>query len=34
VNALLRKVLPLLEPTRGDKVLKQFRNHAELWGER
>ena len=32
-NFVLKRVLPWMEPTRGDKVLKQFRNYADLWGE-
>jgi GNAT acetyltransferase-like protein len=31
-NALLRRALPLLEPTRNDPTLKKFANYAELWG--
>jgi hypothetical protein len=34
VNALLKRLLPLLEPTRGDKILAQFPNYHELWGTR
>lgn len=30
-NALLKRVLPLVEPTRYDKTLKKFANYAELW---
>jgi hypothetical protein len=33
-NFVLRRVLPWVAPTNGDKVLPKFRNHAELWGER
>lgn len=32
-NAALKRVLPWLEPTRHDKVLKQFPNFAELWDD-
>ena len=32
VNALLKRVLPLLEPTRRDKTLRKFANFAEIWG--
>ena len=31
-NAILRRVLPWMEPTRGDKTLAQFKNAADLWG--
>ncbi len=31
-NALLIRVLPLLEPVRYDKTLKKFSNYDELWG--
>jgi predicted N-acyltransferase len=30
-NAVMRRVLPLIEPTRGDPTLKKFANHADLW---
>jgi predicted N-acyltransferase len=33
-NAVLRRVLPLLEPTRGNATLRQFRNYADVWGGR
>lgn len=32
-NFFLRRILPLLEPTRNDKTLKQFPNFAAVWGE-
>ena len=32
-NFILRRVLPWMEPTRGDKVLKQFKNYDTLWGD-
>jgi hypothetical protein len=32
VNALFRKLLPLLEPTRSDPILPNFHNYGELWG--
>jgi hypothetical protein len=32
INALLRAVLPLLEPTHHDETLKKFPNYADLWG--
>jgi hypothetical protein len=32
LNAMLKRVLPLLEPTRNDRSLKRFENYAELWG--
>jgi hypothetical protein len=31
-NAILRIVLPWLEPTRYDKTLQKFPNYGELWG--
>lgn len=31
-NAVLSRVLPLIEPTRYDPTLKKFSNYAELWG--
>lgn len=31
-NFVLRRVLPYVEPTRGDPVLKQFKNFADVWG--
>jgi hypothetical protein len=31
VNAVLRPMLPLLEPTRYDKTLQKFANYNELW---
>ena len=33
-NAVLRWLLPLLEPTRYDKTLPQFANYHELWNNR
>jgi predicted N-acyltransferase len=31
-NFIMKRVLPLLEPTRGDKTLPQFPNFADVWG--
>jgi hypothetical protein len=31
VNALLRRLLPLLAPTRSDPILPNFHNYRELW---
>ena len=31
INALLRRLLPLLEPTHTDKILPQFHNYGDLW---
>jgi hypothetical protein len=31
-NAVLKRVLPWLEPTRGDPTLRKFANYADLWG--
>lgn len=33
-NFVLKRVLPLLEPTRHDPTLPQFPNHHELWGKK
>jgi hypothetical protein len=32
VNAILKRALPLLEPTRNDPVLRKFPNFNEVWG--
>jgi hypothetical protein len=32
INAALKRALPLMEPTRYDKVLPNFPNYRELWG--
>lgn len=32
-NWVLSHVLPWMEPTRGDKVLKQFKTYDRLWGD-
>ena len=32
VNAVLKRILPLLEPTRRDKTLRKFANFDEIWG--
>jgi len=32
-NAFLKRILPLIEPTRFDLTLKKFSNYNELWGE-
>jgi hypothetical protein len=31
VNAVFKRVLPLMEPTRSDKTLRNFPNYRELW---
>jgi hypothetical protein len=31
LNLILRRLLPILEPTRYDPVLKKFPNANELW---
>jgi predicted N-acyltransferase len=31
INALLRRLLPLLEPTHSDPILPNFHNYRELW---
>ena len=33
MNFVLRRVLPMLEPTRHDKTLKEFPNYAALWND-
>jgi hypothetical protein len=32
-NMVLKRVLPLLEPTRSEKTLREFPNFGELWGD-
>jgi predicted N-acyltransferase len=32
VNAVLKRALPFMEPTRYDKILPNFPNYRELWG--
>jgi len=34
VNFILKKVLPWLEPTRGEPALRKFPNYADVWGGR
>jgi Peptidogalycan biosysnthesis/recognition len=31
INAVLRRLLPLIEPTRSDPILPNFHNYRELW---
>jgi predicted N-acyltransferase len=31
INALVRRLLPLMEPTRSDPILPNFHNYRELW---
>jgi predicted N-acyltransferase len=31
INAVLKRVLPLMEPTRSDPILPQFHNYRDLW---
>jgi hypothetical protein len=33
INPILKRVLPLLEPTRGDKTLAKFENSYALWAD-
>lgn len=33
-NFVLKRVLPLLEPTRGEKTLREFPNYSQLWGDK
>jgi predicted N-acyltransferase len=32
VNALLARILPMLEPTHTDPILRRFPNYGEVWG--
>jgi hypothetical protein len=32
-NAVLKFILPFLEPTRYDRTLKRFANYNDLWGD-
>jgi hypothetical protein len=32
-NMVLKRVLPLLEPTRSEKILREFPNYAALWND-
>ena len=34
INAVFKRILPLLEPTRNDETLKKFPNYRELWPDR
>lgn len=34
LNAILRHILPIVEPTRYDKILRRFPNYDELWGQK
>ena len=31
INAVFRRILPLMEPTRSDPILPNFHNYSELW---
>jgi predicted N-acyltransferase len=33
MNLILKRVLPLLEPTRNDPTLQQFANYSDVWGK-
>ncbi|MES5484439.1 GNAT family N-acetyltransferase [Bradyrhizobium sp. INPA03-11B] len=33
INAALKRILPVLEPTRYDETLAKFRNYQELWAQ-
>jgi GNAT acetyltransferase-like protein len=33
INAVLKRILPVLEPTRYDQTLAKFRNYKELWAQ-
>jgi hypothetical protein len=32
-NMIMKRVLPLLEPTRNDPTIQKFPNYADVWGE-
>jgi hypothetical protein len=32
INVMLKWLLPFIEPTRNDKILRKFSNYEELWG--
>ena len=32
INAVLKRILPWIEPTQYDPTLKKFPNYSELWG--
>ena len=32
INAIFKRLLPLMEPTRSDPILPNFPNYCELWG--
>jgi predicted N-acyltransferase len=32
INFFMKRILPYLEPTRNDAILKEFKNYHELWG--
>ena len=32
VNSVLKRILPWMEPTRGDPILRKFANFSEIWG--
>jgi hypothetical protein len=31
INAVLKRLLPVMEPTRSDPILRNFHNYRELW---
>ena len=33
INIVFKRILPLLEPTSSEKVLREFPNYAALWGD-
>jgi len=33
INAVMKRLLPLLEPTHSDPVLRRFPNYREVWGD-
>lgn len=34
VNLIMRRILPLLEPTRANKIIREFPNYDQVWGSR
>jgi hypothetical protein len=34
INALLARILPMLEPTHTDPILRRFPNYDEVWGRK
>ena len=32
VNFIMRRVMPMLEPTRGNKIIREYPNYDQVWG--